>query len=304
MKNTQVKNIIIFQLILIFGTFGAKCQNPNYKPIGQFLADSIHLGEIIKYSLVYKHPASQEVFFTEKSFDYNTFEMVDKIYFPTKTNKGISTDSAIYQFRTFSINPIQHLKVPIIIRINDDNTLVYSNLDSLILIQEIHGEISNLKLKSNQLLLPMKLKVNMIFLFLQIAIILTAIFIWWTIFGKTIQSQFRIFQLYRRHTEYKTVFNRYAKSINKTNIEKALNHWKNYLSKLDNKSFNTMTTPEIILNIPDDNLEAALREFDKSIYGNIVSEKIKEAFAILNQLAEKHYKSLRNTILTAKKSKK
>ncbi|MES2794727.1 MAG: hypothetical protein V4683_02120 [Bacteroidota bacterium] len=278
-------------LFLVF-IFSSNCLGQikiTPRPIGKFLTDTIRLGEIVNFSFVYKHNSKQEVFFTDKAFDYRPFELVDKIYFPTKTINNVSVDSAIYQFRTFSIDSIQSISIPVFLANKGDSTLIYCEKDSIVLLQQIAGNLRALSVKDNSRLLPMKVKINIAYLFLQIAIIIVAIIIWWLVFGKTVMSQINIFTIYRRHVEFKKIFNRYAKSATKTNLEKALTLWKDYIGKLQKRSYTTMTTPEIIKNIPNDHLETALREIDKSIYGNIISEDINNSFTTLNNLADYYY---------------
>jgi hypothetical protein len=135
----------------------------------------------------------------------------------------------------------------------------------------------------------MKVKINIFDLFLKIGLFSIALFFWWLIFGKTINSQLKILTLYRRHTEFKSVFKKQTKTINKKNLEKALAVWKKYVGRLQYKSFLTMTTPEIIETIPNESLAEALKEIDKSIYGSNVSQKINNSFETLIELADHFY---------------
>lgn len=280
-------------ILLFFATFECFGQlKTSQKPIGKFLSDSIHLGEIVNYSLVFRHNSKQEVFFTDKGYNYSPFELVEKVYFPTSTKNGISIDSAIYQLRTFNIEKIQTISIPVYIRIKKDSILNFPIKDSINIVEEIKGSLTNLSLKGKAILIPMKVKINIIDLFLKIGIFAIVFTIWWLLFGKTIKSQLKILSIYRRHNEFKSLFKKYAKTINKTNLEKALAVWKKYVGRLQNKSFLTMTTPEIIETIPNENLAEALSEIDKSIYGSNVSDKINNSFETLIDLAD-HFYTLR-----------
>jgi hypothetical protein len=282
----MIKRTFILLLIAINGFSQIKT---SQKPVGKFLADSIHLGELIYYSVVFKHQANQEVFFTDKSYNYQPFEFVDKFYFPTETKAGISTDSAVFQLRTFNIKPVQYISIPIYLLGKNDSISLFSERDSVFLVSEIKGNIANLTLKDNAKLIPMKVKVNLFQLFLQIGTIVLIAVLWWLIFGNIVKSQLKIFSIYRSHNEFKKTFNRYTNTVSKANLVKALTHWKRYMGKLQKKSFKTMTTPEIINEMPDENLADALKEIDKSIYGNEISEKIKKALETLSNLSDKQY---------------
>jgi hypothetical protein len=278
----------VIVLVLISINVFAQSKN-SQKPIGKFLADSIHLGEVVNYSVVFKHSSKEEVFFTDKSYNYQPFDFVDKIYFPTITKNGISTDSAIYQLRTFNIDTIQRFSIPVYLKTRSDSIAIYSHQDSIFLINEIKGNVANLMLKDNTKLIPMRVKVNLFQLFLQIGTVVLVSFLWWLLFGKIVKSQLKIFSIYRRHIEYKKIFNRYTSTITKASLVKALTHWKKYMGRLKKKSFKTMTTPEIVNEIPDENLAGALREIDKSIYGNEISDQINIALETLDNLAKRQY---------------
>jgi hypothetical protein len=267
------------------------------KPVGKFTADSTYLGEITSYTFVYKHSAALEVLFPDINYNYYPFEFVEKLYFPTKTSNGISVDSAVYKLRTFNINKVQPLALPIFLLKNGDSTQVFANKDSIYLHEEITSNASNLKLKDNSSFLPMKIKPNYILIFGQLALLLIVAFIWWLFFGKTIRKQYKLLTIYRRHNEFKKTFTRYTKNISKSNIEKTLDTWKNYMGKLRNESFNTMTTPEIVKSIPYENLNEALRTIDSSIYGNNISDNISEAVNVLNELADLQYESRKKEII-------
>jgi hypothetical protein len=292
-------------ILLFFVTFESSGQlNTSQKPIGKFLSDSIHLGEIVNYSLVFRHNSKQEVFFTDKGYNYAPFELVEKVYFPTETNNGISIDSAIYQLRTFNIEKNQSISIPIYIKVKKDSILNFPVKDSVNIIEEIKGSLTQLSLKEKATLIPMKYKINIIDLFLKIGIFIIVVTIWWLLFGKTIKSHLKILNIYRSHNEFKSIFKKHTKTLNKTSLENALITWKKYMESLHNKSFLTMTTPEIIDTIPNDNLSEALSDIDKSIYGNNVSEKINNSFETLIGVAE-HFYNLRKKefVLTNKISK-
>jgi hypothetical protein len=295
-----MKRIII--LLLLFSLKGFCQFKIAQKPVGKFLADSIQIGEIVNFALVFKHDSKQEVFFPDKAYNYQPFELVDKVYFPTKTKNGISVDSALYQLRTFAIDTFQSISLPIFVFNKSDSSSIFCEKDSIFKIQEINGAANQLKLRESSRLLPMRTKINLVYLFLQISLIIIVSIIWWIIFGKTVMAQIGIFGIYRKHLEFKNAFNRLAKTTNKTNLENTLTLWKKYMGRLQRKSFNTMTTPEILENIPNENLADALHEIDKSIYGNIVSDRISFAFDTLNELADFYYNLQKKDFSLAKKT--
>ncbi len=250
---------------------------------------------------VYKHDSKQEVFFPDKSYNFEPFELVEKTYFPTKTLNGISIDSAIYQLRTFSIATNQYLSLPIFIFSKKDSTQIFSEKDSIHVKMVIKEVPKIVKLDDKPFLIPMKIRVNLIFLFLQIAVRIIAIFIWWLLFGKIVWSQLKIFTNYRRHVEFKNSFRKNTKVISKINVEKAVSIWKKYMGRLQKRSLESLTTPEIMENIPSQSLEDALKEIDKYIYGNAVSTNLVNAFDTLVTIADTYYLIRKREITTTKK---
>jgi hypothetical protein len=285
----------IFKGLSLFG------QQKTDLPVGIFLKDSIKLGEIVNYAFSYKHRANQEIFFVDKAFDYQPFELVEKVYFPTQTTNGISLDSAVYKLRTFKIDTFQKLKLPVFILSQQDSLKLYSNADSIFLIHEIKANPEFLNLKTSDGLLPMKKNIDLYQIFGQL--LLFGLFLggWWLIFRKSIISQIKNFRLAQSHREFTANFTKLTKTTTKTNLEKAISQWKKYIGKLEKKSFATMTSPEILENIPDESLETALKEIDKSIYGNSISENIQEALYTLSALANKSFLRRKNEIVIQKK---
>ncbi len=273
-------------LLLSFNLIGQ-----NDKPIGKFLADTIHIGEIVNYSLVFKHLAKHEVFFTDKNFNYAPFELVDKIYFPSKTEKNITIDSAIYQLRTFSIEKTQFLALPVFLSKKNDSLKLFAKQDSV----NIGLLNDNNKLKFSQKIIPFKQKPNFAEIFLTVLAIFIATGGWWLIFGNTVRAQFKLFVLFRLHNDFRTNFARFTRSVNKKNYVKALNLWKKYMGKLLGKSLNSMTTTEIIGTLPDYNLADSLKEIDKYIYGSGEAEDINLAFNNLLQIADSQYNKAKKT---------
>ncbi|WP_192811682.1 hypothetical protein [Pontibacter sp. BAB1700] len=81
-------------------------------PAGSFSKDSVHIGELVRYTLVHRHPAVQEVILPDSTYNFAPFELVRQEFYPTATRAGISTDSTVYTLRTFDTSPVQSLELP------------------------------------------------------------------------------------------------------------------------------------------------------------------------------------------------
>jgi hypothetical protein len=276
------------------------CQ--TQKPKGVFLADSIHLGEIVGYSFVFKHLAKKEVFFAEKNYNFSPFELVDKIYFPSKTVNGITTDSAIYQLRTFDLDKVQRLKLPVFVRSKNDSIVLFSVADSVKLSVENTEMGKKNELKYYQKIIPFKSKINILELFLKIASFFILAAIWWVIFGEIVKKQIKLLVKYRAHRDFKGQYLKLTKAVNRPNSIKAVNLWKKYVGKLIGQSFKSFTTTEIIENLPEHSIEGALKEIDKYIYGTGPAENLSNNFITLYEVADYQYSKSKSEILKRDKN--
>jgi uncharacterized protein YjgD (DUF1641 family) len=261
----------------------------DFLPKAKFFNDTLRLGETVAFSVVINHKAADEVFFPDADYNYKPFEFVDKNYFPTKTQGGVSKDSAVYWLRTFSVDTLLNLSLPIYVYKNKDSLVLNSNFDTIRRLNEISGGISKKKILDVLYLLPMKTKANLLVLAFQLILASMVAFLWWVVFGKTVIAQFKLLAVYRNHVEFIKNFNRLTSVLNKQNLVKAMAQWKQYIGKLQQKSFTTMTTTEIINNLPQQNLPAALREIDQSIYGNEISKNLPSSISVLREMAELAY---------------
>lgn len=295
MRNQLI--VIILWLLLPASVLGQQ----HKPPLGKFSRDSIQLGEFVEYTLVYHHPAAEEVILPDDKYNFSPFELVSKTFHPTVTMGGISTDSAVYTLRTFETNAVQQLALPVFI-LREQDTLQVSAPTTAVQVKQLVGNLAEpLQIKANTDLAPVEERFNWPVVLLWVIASITFLSLVWLIFGQSIKRKYKLYRLRKDHLYYASRFNshkdRFEKSGAPASIEKAVTLWKNYLTKMERKAINSFTTKEIVeFYDNDEEVNTALRICDKAIYGNLHSESEGEtnlALSMLRRFAKARYKTHR-----------
>ena len=285
----------VFALICIaFFSFPAFAQE---KPSGYFLQEKVKIGEPVKFALVFKHNPETEVVFPDSAYLFAPFEFIAKEVYPTRTVNHKSTDSVVYLLRTFGIDPLQKLNVPVFILQRKDTLKVYGK-PAAIQLQEVVKQIPEpLVFKENTELQTIEPRFNYPNLILGLVLIGLLFGGIWFAFRNKILMRYRLYVLKKNHRSfiyrYNTYIDRFHKSVSLPDMEKAITLWKNYLTGLEDTAINSFTTKEIVSYYDnDEDVTTALKLFDRAIYGNILSDKISDtltAFYLLHHFADRRY---------------
>jgi hypothetical protein len=272
-------------------------------PVGFFLQDSIKIGQLVRYTLYYKHSPEQEIILPDSTFSYAPFEFVSKTYFPTRTQGNISTDSAVYILRSFDLGKVQQLQIPVLVLHNGATKPLKPKTDSVFL-QEMVPVLpsDSLPLKANTQLLQVNTRFNYPYALVGLGILLLLALGVWGIFGRRILINFNLYKLKNDHNAFVTRYNAHIERFNRSqsleNIEKAIALWKNYLTRLEGSAINSFTTKEIAQFYgEDEDVTTALKLFDKAIYGNMLSDESSEtivAFYLLHHFADRRYEFVKD----------
>jgi hypothetical protein len=277
----------------------------NAQPAGKIDRDTVRTGEVFYYSLSYRHPSKEEVFFPDSTFDFTPFGFRGQNVFHTRTDTSGSLDSSVYQLVSFEVSPQIKIALPVYIWNGRDCTAVYPATDSCFVALLVdRADLDSVSLVYDLQDLPLEDRVNYFSFMLAFILVATSAFFVNWLFGASIRRQWNVFRLQRRHREFTKNFNRhFLNAKNKGSIkdvEKALILWKNYLERLENKPFTTFTTREISDNISDESLSEALRETDKIIYGfSSQPGNIGNSLLTLNNVAQTLYFDKKRAIMGA-----
>jgi hypothetical protein len=295
------KCINILFSILLLPTFSV--QAADQLPVGFFLQDSIKIGQLVRYTLYYKHDPGQEIILPDSAYSYAPFEFVSKTFYPTRTHKNTSTDSAVYILRTFDLSRIQRLQIPVLVLQNGTTKPLKPKPDSVFLKEMVLViPADSLPLKANTQLLRVNTRFNYPYALVVVGILLLLSLGVWGIFGRTIIINFNLYKLKNDHNAFVTRYNAHIERFNRSqsleNIEKAITLWKNYLTRLEGSAINSFTTKEIAQFYgEDEDVTTALKLFDKAIYGNMLSDESSEtvvAFYLLHHFADRRYEFIKD----------
>ncbi len=283
--------LVIFGLV--FNLFLSKIN--AQKPIGKFYQDSLSLGESITYSLSVSHSQDLEVIFPDEKHNFGNFECIEKNFFATKTKNKISVDSAIYTLRSFNIDSVQKLQLPIFYYKNGVLKTVLSNSDSI-----VFGQKAPKTLIKNEIPLPISQKINYTLLAIQVIGVALVSFLFWLFFGAEISRQIKAISLIQQHRDFSSGFKRNIKNLDKPGLLKGMNRWKKFIGALRQTDMTTLTSTEIVKMLNINGLENALGTVDSTIYGNNLPENISDSLEFLQQIAKNEYLKNRAEILKRK----
>ena len=279
----------IFIFFLLFISF--KSIGQEIKVEANFIEDSIQIGNIVSYNLNVSYPNNIEVLLPDSNYNYSPFEYINKSYSSTINDSIYNYDKVNYKFTSFNLDSIQFLKLPVFIINSNDSLIMYSNKDSIFLMEFIKELSDSLNLKSNTKFSFVDLAIDYPFLSKIISFLIIFTITFYLLFRKKINKYFK--------TKYtKKEYNTFINKIEKLNdeiqkdfkiekIELFLLLWKRYNEKVSKYPYSSLTTSEIIhLGIVND-IKENLNSLDNTIYGNKKITDFKKNFIMLKKHSTK-----------------
>jgi hypothetical protein len=262
-----------------------------------FIKDSVAIGEPVTYYLTARYPESVMALFPDSTFKFSPFEFNKKAFFPTKTTGGTSYDSAVYELRTFEIDQVQFLSLPVYVTTARDCTAFESGRDSIYLIEQIKIPASDttalkkLSLKSNTLYERVFTQFNTLILMIVLGVLVVAAIITWIFFGKRIIRYYKIKKLEKKYARFLAEFTDQIEAVSKAfsreKTESTLSLWKKYLEQLERKPYTKLTTREVVKMDADARLGNLLASIDNAIYGHQTA--VAEPFGALKLIAQQRF---------------
>ncbi|RAK63518.1 hypothetical protein DLM85_21185 [Hymenobacter edaphi] len=278
---------------------------PDSVPVGRFVTPTVRVGELVEYELTFRHAPGLNVIFPDSTAAFKPFEYVRRRYWPTRTRQGLSLDRCRYVLRTFALDSVQQLRLPVTVLRGRDSVLVYGTPASVRLVRTapaLPAEAELPPLRQDTALLPLEARFNYPYwLAAAAAVLVLAAVVWWT-FGRNLRQRYRRYRTARNHVyflaQYARHLERFQLSRSLANMERAITLWKNYLARLEDNSLNTLTTKEIVaLYGGDADVATALRLADRVIYGNQLPDEAAEqtdhALDALRRFADRRYALMR-----------
>jgi hypothetical protein len=273
-------------------------------PQGRFLKNKVLVGEPIDYELRYEHAPELEVVFPDSLARFAPFEYIGKTYYPTRTRQGRSLDRTVYHLRTFRLDSVQTLALPVAV-LQGADTLSVPTPPARVRLQRtaepLAAGVETLPpLRQNLTLVRVEPMFNYPYWLAGAAMGLLLLGGSAALFRQRITRRYRAYKLRKNHVYFLAQFARHVErfdlSRSANNVERAVVLWKNYLAGLENSGLNSFTTREIVAYFENDSdVRQALSATDKVIYGNLQTEDAEEvdrAFQRLRGFAERRYASV------------
>ncbi|WP_426060140.1 hypothetical protein [Hymenobacter sp. B1770] len=272
-------------------------------PQGRFLKPTALVGEPIDYELRYDHAPDLEVVFPDSLAAFVPFEYAGKTYFPTRTRNGRSLDRTIYHLRTFRLDSVQTLALPVVVLQGRDTLRVAPEPSRVRLLRTAPPQPASTalpELQQNLALVPVEPVFNYPYWLAGSMGMLLLLAGGATLFRRRLTRRYQAYKLRKNHGYFLAQFARHVErfdlSRSATNVERAVALWKNYLAGLENSELSSFTTREIVAYFENDvDVRKALSATDKVIYGNLQTDDAKEvdrAFQRLRGFAERRYASV------------
>ena len=277
-RNTVAKIITFF-----FSIHFALAQ--SIEPKGTFLQNETKIGADIQFALSVKYDRNLNILLPDSLYRFGNFEYNKREYFITKTDSAYSYDSVVYHLATFELDSIQYLQLPVYVVNDEDSLAVFSNIDSIMLIQVIQEVPENPELKENAKFVNINKQFNYPYLLVGLGILGIVGLLVMLFFGKQLVKAWKVYRLKQGHERFTKRFFNLMRDISGNNPSNTIEHvlavWKNYLEKLERKPISKLTTKEILVLHNNRELKENLRIIDRSIYGG---EKGNDIFASFDYL--------------------
>ena len=284
--------LVRYSIFLFFLLFCLSSSAQSLKPRGSFSADTVKVGEPVRYTLTFRYPRDLEVVFPDETAAYAPFEYLDRRFFPTRSDSLYSYDSVVYEVATFELDSVQPLTLPVYVVDTDeagqaDSTAIYADLDSVHLRAIVPQLPDSVALKENTNPLKIPLQFNYPYLLIGIAALAALLALGYVLFGKQIRRRWQLRQLRKANRQFSIRFREAVASLkanpDRRHSEEALVLWKRYMERLDRTPYTKMTTREIAQLPSGEPLRNDLRAIDRSIYGQAMNGELVGHFEQLQQ---------------------
>lgn len=282
----------------------ATAQLPNQPlpvPKSRFLAAATRVGEPLDYELRYEHAPDLEVVFPDSLAAFAPFEYVGKTWFPTRTRRGRSLDRAVYHLRTFALDSVQALALPVLVLRGADTLRLLAAPARVRLRRESAPAFGFAAtppaLRQNLELLPIAPAFNYPYWLALAAGGLVAGAGGAALFRRRLRRRYQAYKRRKNHQYFLAQFarhvERFSLSQSATNVERAVALWKNYLAGLDSRPLTSLTSRELVAYFQEDpDVKEALDITDRVVYGNLQIDDevgLARAFGQLRAVAERRY---------------
>ncbi len=233
----------------------------------KFLQETIRTAEEVQFCISIQHPKNIQLVFPDSTYDFSPFEYVHKSHFTTKSDTSMSLDSAVFTLTTFEIDPLQTLKLPVyVLTEQGDSVEVFSNNDSLLFITAVSQMPNPIVLSEETSLQEVDYDFNYYYVGIAISIIFVIAGSLLFLFKKSIFLRYHEYLLNKRHKKFLLQFQNQVSFSREEELQNLVWFWKDYLSKLEKKSFHAYTSKDLHKYYHDQPLYDELKKVDYYLY--------------------------------------
>ncbi len=302
---TRLRTALILIILSLLNTRPAAAQAapPPDTPQGRFRPTTALVGQLLNYELTFDHDPALEVVFPDSLADFAPFEYVGQTYDPTRTRAGRSRDRAVYRLRTFALDAVQTLALPVLVLRGPADTLRLRPAPARLRLRRTVPPVPARRaarppvLESDDRLPAIAPAFNYPFWLAGLAGLLLLGAGAATLFRARLRRRYAAYKRRKNHTYFLAQFARHVErftlSQSATNVERAVTLWKNYLASLETSALSSFTTREMVAFFDDDDdVRRALQTTDRVVYGTLTSDDaddVELAFERLRGFAERRY---------------
>lgn len=260
---------------------------------GGFVQDSLKIGLNVEYWMTAKYPADLDFFLPDSNFNFLPYEFGGRQYFETKADSIFALDSVIYSLQSFEIDLVQYLQLPATLILDGDSTRVFTEKDSIYLVELVATATDSTVLKTNTEYQLVGRQFNSPFLMIVLGTLAVIGLIILFVFGKKIRRHFLLKRMASTHEKFLINLSSQIELMKESGtplvVETAMVIWKKYQEKIEGQPFTKLTSKEMVQYDFAQELKAPLKAIDRCVYGKMDSETVYQDFQHLEGFAQNRY---------------
>ncbi|NNE55496.1 MAG: hypothetical protein HKN32_05715, partial [Flavobacteriales bacterium] len=199
-----------------------------------------------------RYPVESDVLFADSTHNFAPFELHEKRWFSTRSVDGYSTDSVTFFVKTFEIDSLQFLRLPVYELAGSDSIVHLTPFDSINLVHtvaSIPDSLSVMFLQEDTDYYRIDSLLNYPFVIAFSVLGIIALVVLWLLFGKKILRTIAIRRLRRNNEKFIEKYDWLVQQIEREKLhldsESVLSYWKSYMERIDHLPYRKLTTKEI-----------------------------------------------------------
>lgn len=261
------------------------------RPKGGFVEAETQVGQVVTYTLTYRHPTREEILMPDSTADFGAFEYVGHEWFATSTREGLSVDSAVYQVRTFETTGPLALALPVrLLRKGQEILLMPLPVDIRIASVLPASLPDTAQVKAQADYMPVVHQPDRLLWGSIAGAVLLALLLLLAVSWKKIRRRWIIRRLRERHQaflrDYEAVT---GGAVDRARLEEALSLWKKYTGQLTQLPLASFTAKETAQLLAEPALAEHLGRTDLALYAGQYGEQLNTSLSYLRTYAEQAY---------------